>query len=89
MARHKTFSHHRFHPLPSDADLDAIQEAVQIQDEDPLSIPTGPITRARAKQLKETLSGLVQDTWASQTSLMGVQGRSNPFGYVCFMQAQF
>jgi hypothetical protein len=26
-------------------------------------VPIGPITRARAKKLKKTLNGLVQNTW--------------------------
>ena len=31
---------------------------------DPLQVPAGPITRARAKRFKEALNGLIQDTWA-------------------------
>ena len=31
---------------------------------DPLHVPVGPITRARAKRFKEALNGLIQDTWA-------------------------
>ena len=31
---------------------------------DPLSINGGPMTRARAKWMKEALNGLVQDIWA-------------------------
>jgi len=30
----------------------------------PLKVPTGPITRARAKKLKEALNGLVQNIWS-------------------------
>ena len=37
--------------------------------DDPLQIPTGPITRARAKRIKEALNGLVQETLAKQISL--------------------
>ncbi|XP_052173798.1 uncharacterized protein LOC127789074 [Diospyros lotus] len=33
---------------------------------DPLHVPIGPITRARAKRLKEALNGLVLDMWANQ-----------------------
>ncbi|XP_052188792.1 uncharacterized protein LOC127799098 [Diospyros lotus] len=33
---------------------------------DPLHVPVGPITRARAKRLKEALNGLVLDMWANQ-----------------------
>ena len=31
---------------------------------DPLSINGGPMTRVRAKRMKEALNGLVQDIWA-------------------------
>jgi len=34
-----------------------------------LQISTGPITRSRARKLKEAQSGLVQDIWAKQTNL--------------------
>ena len=30
---------------------------------DPLQVPDGPITRSRAKKIKEVLQGLVQSTW--------------------------
>jgi hypothetical protein len=31
---------------------------------DPLEVPIGPITRVRAKKLKEALNGLVQNIWS-------------------------
>ena len=31
---------------------------------DPIQVPIGPVTRARAKKFKEILSGLIQATWA-------------------------
>jgi hypothetical protein len=31
----------------------------------PLYVPVGPITRARSKMIKEALSGLIQEIWAS------------------------
>ena len=31
---------------------------------DPLSINGGPMTRVRAKRMKDALNGLVQDIWA-------------------------
>ena len=31
---------------------------------DPLEVPIGPITRDRAKKLKEALNGLVQNIWS-------------------------
>ena len=30
---------------------------------DPLQVPDGPITRSRAKKIKEAMQGLVQFTW--------------------------
>ena len=33
-------------------------------DKDPLVVPDGPITRSRAKKIKEAMAGLVQSTWA-------------------------
>ena len=36
---------------------------------DPLHVPVGPITRARAKRFKEALNGLIQDTWADSEVL--------------------
>eukprot|EP00257_Ricinus_communis_P016673 XP_015574920.1 uncharacterized protein LOC107261271 [Ricinus communis] len=34
---------------------------------DPLHIQSGPITRSKAKCIKETLNGLIQDIWAKDT----------------------
>ena len=36
---------------------------------DPLHVPVGPITRARARRFKEALNGLIQDTWADSKLL--------------------
>jgi hypothetical protein len=33
--------------------------------QDPLSLPSGPITRLRAKRFKEALNGLIQENWAN------------------------
>ena len=33
-------------------------------DKDPLVVPDRPITRSRAKKIKEAMVGLVQSTWA-------------------------
>jgi hypothetical protein len=30
---------------------------------DPLQVPDGPITRSKAKKIKEAMQGLVQSTW--------------------------
>ena len=40
--------------------------------QDPLSFSSGPITRLRAKHIKEALNGLVQEIWAdSRKTKMG------------------
>jgi hypothetical protein len=40
--------------------------------QDPLSLPSGPITRLRAKRFKEALNGLIQENWAdSKNTKMG------------------
>ena len=36
---------------------------------DPLQVPSGPITKAQARRIKEALNGLVQDIWVEQNSL--------------------
>ncbi|KAI9200221.1 hypothetical protein LWI28_004400 [Acer negundo] len=36
---------------------------------DPLHVPAGPITRARAKRFKEALNGLIQDIWSDSEVL--------------------
>uniref|UniRef100_A0A2N9IG56 CCHC-type domain-containing protein n=1 Tax=Fagus sylvatica TaxID=28930 RepID=A0A2N9IG56_FAGSY len=46
---------------------------------DPLQVPDGPITRSRAKKIKEAMQGLVQSTWdeASKSPTIKV-GNSQP-----------
>jgi hypothetical protein len=40
--------------------------------QDPLSLPSGPITRLRSKRFKEALNGLIQENWAdSKKTKMG------------------
>jgi hypothetical protein len=36
---------------------------------DPLQVPDGPITRSRAKMIKEAMQGLMQSTWAEFANL--------------------
>ena len=48
----------------------SLQEAMgdenqQASLKDPLHVPVGPITRVRSKMIKEALSGLIQEIWAS------------------------
>ena len=35
---------------------------------DPVQVPIGPVTRARAKKFKELLNGLIQEAWAQANS---------------------
>ncbi|KAM7486464.1 hypothetical protein LguiA_002473 [Lonicera macranthoides] len=41
---------------------------------DPIQVPVGPITRARAKKFKEALNGLIQATWAQANSWRPIEG---------------
>jgi hypothetical protein len=36
---------------------------------DPLQVPNGPITRSRAKKIKEAMQGLMQSTWTKFANL--------------------
>jgi hypothetical protein len=50
---------------------------------DPLQVPDGPITRSRAKKIKEAMQGLVQSTWdeasKSPTIKVGLKRRRTNF----------
>ena len=35
---------------------------------DPIQVPIGPVTRARAKKFKETLNAFIQCIWAEESS---------------------
>ena len=41
---------------------------------DPIQVPAGPVTRARAKKFKEALNGLIQGTWAQSISWRPIEG---------------
>ena len=41
---------------------------------DPVQVPVGPVTRARAKKFREALNGLIQATWAQVNSWMPIEG---------------
>ena len=41
--------------------IDGNQDTVSM---DLVQVPTGPVTRARAKKFKDVLNGLVQEAWA-------------------------
>ena len=48
---------------------DEIQQEDKSTLNDPLKIPSGPITRARSKSIKEALNGLVQEAWTKQMAI--------------------
>ena len=48
---------------------DEIQQEDKPTSNDPLKIPSGPITRARSKSIKEALNGLVQEVWVKQMTI--------------------
>ena len=66
-------------------------QAHQTTSNDPLNIPTGPITRARAKRVKEALNTLIQRTWikqATNNSGIGVHTMKAMDEHICAIQAQ-
>jgi hypothetical protein len=54
---------------------------------DPLHVPVGPITRARSKQIKEALNGLIQDIWADFTMGHSKLGPKEDEGVINLIQA--
>jgi hypothetical protein len=53
--------------------------------QDPLSLPSGPITRLRAKRFKEALNGLIQENWADSKKTK--MGSNNNQGLVHLIKA--
>jgi hypothetical protein len=53
--------------------------------QDPLSLPSGPITRLRAKRFKEALNGLIQENWANSKKTK--MGSNNNQGLVHVIKA--
>jgi hypothetical protein len=53
--------------------------------QDPLSLPSGPITRLRAKRFKEALNGLIQENWANSKKTK--MGSNNNQGLVHVIEA--
>jgi hypothetical protein len=54
--------------------------------QDPLSLPSGPITRLRAKRFKEALNGLIQENWADSKK-SNKMGSNNNQGLVHVIKA--
>jgi hypothetical protein len=53
--------------------------------QDPLSLPSGPITRLRTKRFKEALNGLIQENWANSKKTK--MGSNNNQGLVHVIKA--
>jgi hypothetical protein len=53
--------------------------------QDPLSLPSGPITRLRAKRFKDALNGLIQENWADSKKTK--MGSNNTQGLVHVIKA--
>ena len=56
---------------------DEIQQEDTSTSKDPLRIPSGPITRARSKSIKEALNRLVQEAWAKQMAIGSTIGHKD------------
>uniref|UniRef100_A0A2N9HJN7 Tf2-1-like SH3-like domain-containing protein n=1 Tax=Fagus sylvatica TaxID=28930 RepID=A0A2N9HJN7_FAGSY len=46
---------------------------------DPLQVPDGPITRSRAKKIKEAMQGLVQSTWDEASKSLTIKVGGSPW----------
>ena len=54
----------------------------------PIQVSIGPITRVRAKKLKETLNGLIQNIWIEVNSWRPKEdGLHIPQGWISIIQA--
>jgi len=66
-----SYGHRGLLLCPCDSESDANQGARHTRGngakftQDPLSLPSGPITRLRAKRCKEALNGLIQENWVA------------------------
>ena len=54
---------------------------------DPILVPTGPVTRARAKKFKDALMGLIRATWSQAIVWRPIEGiTSNDQPIKCVIQ---
>ena len=54
---------------------------------DPLHVPVGPITKARSKNIKEALNGLIQEIWADSNTGRSKLGPKEDEGIINLIQA--
>ena len=64
-----------------------LDENQQVPLKDPLHVPVGPITRARSKNIKESLNGLIQDIWAVSTTGHSKLGPKEDEGVINLIEA--
>ena len=73
--------------------MKANEEMVKVSDEnqqafkDPLHVPVGPITKARSKNIKETLNGLIQEIWVDPNVGLSKLGPKEDEGVINLIQA--
>jgi hypothetical protein len=67
-------------PTPSDGNQQASLK-------DPFHVPVGPITRARSKMIKESISGLIQEIWAGSKTEHSNLGPKEDEGVINLIQA--
>ena len=54
---------------------------------DPLHVSVGPITKARSKNIKEALNGLIQEIWANSNARHSKLGLKKDEGVINLIQA--
>ena len=73
--------------------MKANEEMVKVSDEnqqafkDPLHVPGWPITKARSKNIKEALNGLIQDIWVDSNIGLSNLGPKEDEGVINLIQA--
>ena len=54
---------------------------------DPLQVPFGTITRAKARRFKDAINGLIQDTWADSELLKSKMSPHEDQGLINIIKA--
>jgi len=68
-------------------DMQRMEQSGSTQHDDPLFIGGGPITRAKAKRMKEALNGLIQAVWAKQPTIGAELGLEESIGVINLIEA--
>ena len=48
--------------------------SIRLWNADPIQVPIGPVTRARAKKFQNALNGLIQEIWAQASTWRPIDG---------------